>query len=381
MIEFCRELIRTPSPSGEEGKLAELIGSRMDDLGYDEVRTDEAGNLIGKISGTDPSLPRLTFTAHMDQVNVETPDSWDYEPFGGEVDDGFVHGRGASDTKGAIATQVYLPIILEEVERPYGDIFVALAVLEETGGLGTNHMLGHFETDYAVMGEGTGNELRIGNRGRVLLRVALEGKSMHSSSAGPEDVLHYDAAELLLNVKDLPMSTGKLGTSSVAPTIYRCDNSGSNVTPGCCEILLDWRTVESETPEDVMAKLSKLLPENCEAHIDPLEQRAYTGTWLQSSHRQSSFYIDPDEPLVSKVASGLEEEFEREVPVETWNFTTDCGMFAEAGTKIIGFSPCEEKYAHTSSDRVSLELMEEAIAGYRRIIEVVADLEKRLSGN
>jgi len=374
MVQFCQELIRTPSPSGQEGELAKLIKKEMEELGYDEVRTDEAGNLIGKINGRDKSAPSLAFTAHMDQVAVNSPESWNYKPFGGEIDDGFVHGRGASDTKGAIATQVYVPKILDRVEGHHGDVYVALSVLEETGGLGTNHLLKNFRADYAVMGEGTGNEIRIGNRGRVLVRLSFQGNSMHSSSAGPDDIIHYDVAELLLKIRDISMKKGKLGSSSVAPTIYDCDNQGSNITPSSCEVLLDWRTVETENSEDVMERISELIPENCQVHLDPLEQKTYTGTTLKSSHRQTSFYIDPADPFVEKVTSGLERQYNRDIPVTTWDFTTDCGMFIEAGTKIIGFSPCEEKFAHTSRDRVSIDLMEEAMEGYSRIIETVSDL-------
>jgi len=187
MIHFCQKLIRSPSLSGEEEDVANLIKDEMEKLDYDEVRTDKAGNVIGKIGGSDESIPSLTFTAHMDQVDVSSAENWDYDPFGGEVAEGFVHGRGASDTKGAIATQVYLPTILDEVPGSHGDIYVAFAVLEECGGLGSKYLMKSLDTDYAIMGEGTGNEIRIGNRGRVLSRVTFRGTSMHSSSAKPEE--------------------------------------------------------------------------------------------------------------------------------------------------------------------------------------------------
>jgi putative selenium metabolism hydrolase len=375
MIHFCQKLIRTPSLSGEEEDVANLIKNEMKELDYDEVRTDKAGNVIGKIDGSDEPAPSLTFTAHMDQVDVSSAENWDYDPFGGKVAEGFVHGRGASDTKGAIATQVYLPAILDEVPGSHGDIYVAFAVLEECGGLGSKYLMKSLDTDYAIMGEGTGNEIRIGNRGRVLSRVTFRGTSMHSSSAGPEDVIHYNIAEFLLALRDLTMERGKLGKSSVAPTNYRCDNPGDNVTPSRCEISVDWRRVETETQEAVREKLAKIIPGSGELTIDPLEEVAYTGTRITSPGRQAPFYVSPDDPFVREVVSALEDEYEREVPVSTWDFTTDCGYFVEAGTTIIGFSPCEEKYAHTSRDRVSIELMEESMDGYVRIIEAVSDLE------
>ncbi|MFW6049226.1 MAG: M20/M25/M40 family metallo-hydrolase, partial [Candidatus Bipolaricaulota bacterium] len=190
MIEFCQELVRTPSPSGNEGAVAALIRKEMQELNYDDVWVDEAGNVIGRIAGKDKSAPSLALTAHMDQVDVSASEDWAHDPFGGEIDGGYLHGRGASDTKGAIAAQVYVASVLREMVLPHGDVYVAQVVLEETGGLGTEYMLSHFDTDYAVMGEGTGNELRIGNRGRVLVRMTFKGESMHSSAAPPEDVLH-----------------------------------------------------------------------------------------------------------------------------------------------------------------------------------------------
>ncbi len=374
MIEFCQELIRVPSLSGDEEDVASLIKDEMSKLGYDEVWADDAGNVIGKLAGNDKSAPSLTFTAHMDQVDVSPSEDWEHDLFGGEIDGGYIHGRGASDTKGAIATQVYVTSALNELTRPHGDVYVAAVVLEETGGLGTKYLLSHFETDYAVMGEGTKNELRIGNRGRVLVRVNFQGESMHSSAAPPEDVLHYDVMKFLERLKGLKMASGELGSSHVVPTLCKCDNPGSNVTPGEIELSVDWRTVETEASDEVLERIIELLPQNAAAHIDPMERGTYTGIKLSSPDRQSSYYISPDNQFVREVRESLQERYGRDVPVSTWDFTTDCGYFADAGIPIVGFSPCEEKYAHTQEDRVSISLMEEAVDGYGAIIESVPEL-------
>ncbi|MFL5541394.1 MAG: YgeY family selenium metabolism-linked hydrolase, partial [Longimicrobiaceae bacterium] len=78
-IGFAADLIRIPSLSGEEGAVAERIAVELRALGFDEVRFDHAGNVIGRVAGTGASLP-LMLSSHMDVVEAGDPGSWEHDP-------------------------------------------------------------------------------------------------------------------------------------------------------------------------------------------------------------------------------------------------------------------------------------------------------------
>ena len=100
-VELCQELIRCPSNSGQEGQAATVLQNWFAKLGYDEIATDKYGNVIGIINGKHPG-PCVLLDGHIDTVPVNESE-WTVPPFGGEIRDGRIFGRGASDMKGAVA--------------------------------------------------------------------------------------------------------------------------------------------------------------------------------------------------------------------------------------------------------------------------------------
>lgn len=374
MLAFCQQLIRTPSPTGREEALADLIASEMERLGYDEVSRDDAGNVIGTIRATDAALPSILFTAHMDHVSPGDLTRWEHDPYGGERDDTWIHGRGASDTKGAIATQVYLPAALGAGRR-HGNLYVAQVVGEEVGGLGSRVLLQHLRPHYAIMGEATGNELRNGNRGRILVRARFEGDSVHASVARRDQIAHYRAAAFLRALSELPTGEGLMGGFTAVPTRGASDLPDDNVTPNAFELSVDCRIVPGERPEDVLSRLEALLPdERSRVWIPPFDLSTYTGRRYRLDYPQPPYWIAPDHPFVLAVRGALSALWGRHVPVQPWGFTTDCGLFTKVGVPILGFSPCEEQYTHTPRDRVSIELMIEAWRAYPAIIDAISSL-------
>jgi len=129
LIGICQELVRRPSVSGEEDKVAKFIKKTMEELGYDEAWIDEYGNVIGKIEGKEKGKS-LVFEGHMDTVPVTNPEDWKYDPFGAEIENGKIYGRGTSDMKGALSAMVYGASLIPK-EKIKGDIYVVGVVMEE----------------------------------------------------------------------------------------------------------------------------------------------------------------------------------------------------------------------------------------------------------
>ena len=101
LIELCQELIRNPSVSGKEEKVAKAMKKAMlEEFGFDDVQIDKYGNVIGRIKGNKPGKSIL-FDGHIDTVPVNDESVWKYDPFKADIVEGKIYGRGASDMKGA----------------------------------------------------------------------------------------------------------------------------------------------------------------------------------------------------------------------------------------------------------------------------------------
>ena len=112
VTRFLQELIRIPSLSGGEQLVVQRIGEEMQRVGFDQVRVDGLGNVIGRL-GSGRRI--LAMDAHIDTVDVGNPDNWKTDPFAAVEKNGVVYGRGACDMKGAMAALVYGAKLIKEL--------------------------------------------------------------------------------------------------------------------------------------------------------------------------------------------------------------------------------------------------------------------------
>ena len=110
IVKTAQELIRINSQSTQEAQLAQYTKDKMRALGYDEILTDRWGNVFGVMHGTGGGSS-VTLNCHLDVVYESDHSKWKYPPFSGEIAGGKIWGRGASDTKGTFAIQLYIPVM------------------------------------------------------------------------------------------------------------------------------------------------------------------------------------------------------------------------------------------------------------------------------
>jgi succinyl-diaminopimelate desuccinylase len=367
---FCQELVRMPSLTGEEGRVAEFVLETMEALGYDEALIDSAGNVIGHIRGGSGRSTLLH--AHLDVVDPGEPRRWTDGPYSGVLRDGYIWGRGASDDKGCVAAQVFAAALLKEAGlTPAGDVYVAAVVGEEIGGLGSRYLAGSFHPDLAIIGEPSSNTLRRGHRGRCEFIVTLRGRSAHASVPAQAINPHYDLARLLLALREIDMHYEPVtGGSTVAPTLLRSDQRSANVIPGELMLHLDWRNAPGESPEEAMARLQALLDdtlgEETTFSLDVRTDHAISYTGYEQDVRQAvaPFWMETDDPLLLAARDQLQQALTREVAVDVWQFYTDGGFLYGAGVPCIGFGPGDPRMAHVFDERLSVDELIEAVAGY-----------------
>jgi putative selenium metabolism hydrolase len=370
LIAFAQELIRTPSMPGHEKGVAALLHDRMSHLEYDEVWVDEAGSIIGHIVGGDG--PSLMFNGHMDHVDAGDPAQWPHPPFGGEIHDGQLWGRGAADMKGALAAMVYAGGLLKKLGvRPPGDLYVSGVVQEEVGGLGARHLVQTLPVDRVVVGEASDNHLQRGHRGRVQIDLRLEGRSAHASMPHLGVNPHFSLSRFLTGLRSIHMAADPdYGASTVTPTSIVSQPDSDNVIPSQLNLVLDWRNVPGEGTEEIVNKLETVLARNLEegcrgfVQVAAKELASYTGFRMAYDDDFPSFSTPVDHPWLSRARVVLAAVLGREVEVGTWRFATDGGHFAAAGAAVIGFGPGDDTLVHTVEERLPVEQFLESVVGY-----------------
>jgi len=381
-VDFLQRLIRTEGLPGNEGATAELMCAEMSGLGYTDVHMDDAGNALGKVPGRGEA-PAMMFATHLDHVDVGEHSAWPHPPFGGEIHDDKVWGRGAVDIKGPLACQVYgVARLLRQGVEPAGDIWVTAAVQEEVGGLGARHMATYVETPLVVIGEPSRCELRRGHRGRTELVVHCVGRSVHAS-VPHEGINALDpVARLIARINELDMRTDNdLGTSTCVPSLIRTDQTSANVVPGEVWLTCDWRNVPGESGEDARRTLQELadsaLAESrtalgidadaalpiLEVLITSVERASFTGMTMDYPADNPAYIVPADHPVFAAAKPALDAALGHDVPVGVWQFATDGGHFALAGMINLGFGPGNDLLAHTINESIAIAELEQGLAG------------------
>lgn len=385
IIRTASEMLQINSQSTDEGKFAQYVVDKMKDLGYDEVVVDPYGSVFGTIKGTGGGSS-VMLNCHLDVVDEGDPAKWKYPPYSGAIAEGKIWGRGASDTKGTFAIQIYAPIILKKAGLlPKGDIVVAGVISEEIAGFGAmmqardNYKL----TDYAIVGEATENDLAIGCRGRFCAVVTITGKSCHASiphvGKNPFDFL----GKFLTELKTVEMGEDELfGSSTMSVTNITSSEKGTNIIPNEVVVYIDYRQSSSDTEEIALAKIQEVIDrckvEGIEVDLKPLyfPLTTYTGFEGQGYQGEPPFSVSANEDYVQLCKKTLEEVIDRPINIKTWGFATDTGHYAAKGVKCIGYSPAEIEFCHTTMDNIDIEMMKEGIVGYLALAYALANEEK-----
>ncbi len=373
LIAFTQELVRQPSPAGEEEAVVKRVEAEMQALGFDRTWIDPNGTAVGIIEGAQPG-PTLLFDAHCDTVGIAPGVPWSHDPFGAEIKAGAIYGRGSADMKGALAAILYAAASVERA-RLAGQVVVSASVLEEVfegGALQT--VMEEIKPDFVVIGEATGLDLNRGGRGRAEIQLETIGQPSHSSAPHQGRNAVLEMMTVIRAVEGLSLPTDPLlGPAIMALTDIISDPyPGYSVIPSRCRVTYDRRLLPGETPEAVLNSLSEL-PElagiDLRAGIAEADHSTYTGRSLHATKFFPAWILPETEPFVQTAlqglrAAGLEPQF------GAYRFCTNAAYSAGvAGVPTIGFGPATEADAHVIDEHLEIESLIAAAAGYRGIIE------------
>jgi putative selenium metabolism hydrolase len=252
LIDFTCALVRLRSVLGDEKLVADHVSREMRRLLFDHVEIDDTGNAVGLIRGLHDG-PTILLDAHMDTVDVVPEDAWSHDPFGGEVADGRIWGRGSSDMKGALAAMVYAAARLERA-RVAGTVVVSASVGEESvEGAALREVMERHEPDFVVIGEASGLDLVRAGRGRAEFVIETAGKPAHASNPDQGVNAVHKMAAVIAEIEKIPMPDNPfVGRGVMCLTdIVSVPYPAHSVVPSGCRVTYERRLLPGEERDGV----------------------------------------------------------------------------------------------------------------------------------
>lgn len=382
LVDLCSGLIRikNQSPLDPQEPGIDFVRAYLAQHGIDSERLVAAAGeeypVVYARMGSDEGF-HVVLNGHVDVVPAGNPDGWDFDPFGGEVRDGKILGRGASDMKCGLAVLLFSMGVLSDAGADLkGDIRLHMVCDEEIAGSGT---LWFCENGYAngadavIVGEPTGHDtIEIGQKGILHLTLTAHGTPGHGSTGNYKgDNAITKLARVLVNVDDLtavpghylPSQERALANSrtiaertidhpKVANVIDHCSaNVGViqgggkiNQVPDLASAQIDIRMPYGCRHEDVVAAVDALLAKSGVSGVEAGYE------WISEGN-----YTDDDSVLVTSVKKNIEDVWGEEcLPAYQWA-SSDAAHYRALGCPTIQFGPANNAGIHGYNEDVDVE--------------------------
>ena len=339
-VQLLKKLIATPSVSRNEKDAADIMEQTIRSYGFEPQR--EANNLWIIDPHYDESRPTLLLNAHIDTVKPVA--SWSRDPFSPDVEDGVLYGLGSNDCGGGLCSLLQIFRMLTEKPQSYNLVYLASAEEEVSGKDGITRalpLLPHI--DLAIVGEPTGMNPAVAEKGLMVLDVIAHGKSGHAARNEGVNAI-YEALDDIRWIRDYKFEKVSefLGPTKMTLTVV---NAGTqhNVIPDKCTMLVDIRTNEFYDNEEVYEFIRQHLKSEVKAH----------------SFRLKSSRIDPEHPLIRKcVAMGMK-------PFGSPTLSDQALMHFPS----FKLGPGESSRSHSANEFIRISEIRDAIAKYETLLD------------
>lgn len=340
-VSLLSHLIATPSVSRDERRAADIMEEELTRCGFTPQR--EANNVWAIGSCQREDRPTLLLNAHIDTVKPVA--SYTRNPYEPSLEDGTLYGLGSNDCGGGLVSLLQVFRELSASERcPYNLVYLASAEEEVSGMDGISRALPLLpHVDVAIVGEPTGMQPAVAEKGLMVVDITVHGKSGHAARNEGVNAI-YEALDDLCWIRShrFDRVSRFLGPTKMQATVV---NAGTqhNVVPDECKIVVDVRTNELYTNEEVFDIISSHCKSECRAR----------------SFRLHSSRIDLNHPLVERcVALGLQ-------PFGSPTLS-DQALMPFASLKL---GPGQSARSHSADEYIKVSEIEHAIGLYLRLLE------------
>jgi acetylornithine deacetylase/succinyl-diaminopimelate desuccinylase-like protein len=357
---LLQALVRIPSvnPHGTPGidrpgeqACAEFVADFLRDCGAEaELREVAPGrpNVLGKFPSDAPGKKRVILAPHLDTVSVS---GMVIDPFGGELRDGKIWGRGATDTKGTMAAMLWsLRELRDRIPSLGHEIWFAGLMGEEAGQEGARAFVKQERADFALIGEPTARDIVYTHKGAYWLNLRTTGHAVHASAPDLGENAIYKMADVLRCIRDeiaprlAAQSHPVLGSPTISAGTIR-GGTKTNIVPDSCVLEVDTRTIPGQDPSEIAEALRKASP--------GLEMSVWESAPLNT---------DPAHPLIQLLLKNGSR-----LTGAPW--FCDAAVFAEAGIPAVAAGPGFIAQAHTNDEWISVAELELGVQFYRGFLE------------
>lgn len=343
-ITLLKRLIATPSLSRQEDATAAILA--------EEIGGERHFNNVWAFARPfDPAKPTLMLNSHHD--TVKPSGAYTRNPFEPSEEDGKIYGLGSNDAGASLVGLIETWRHFKDKELPFNLLLVLTAEEEVTGEKGMRAMVQFMQEHgimprWAIIGEPTGMDAAIGERGLVVLDCIATARGGHAARTEGENAL-YKAIEdinLLRNIK-FPKESPTLGSIKVTVTQIEAGRQ-HNVLPEECRFVVDVRTTDALTNEET---------------VEYIQSRTQSKVTPRSTRIRASV-IRPEHPLVQAAVKAGSKTFISPT-------TSDQSVLPMVDTLKIGIGPSER--SHTGDEYVLIKEIDEGIQHYIQIINNFAD--------
>lgn len=363
-VAFTRKLISldTVNPPGNEAVAAELTGQLLSKHGFVVNYIHYGNNRLHLIAekGCREDKPAIVFTGHFDTVPIGAQ-KWSFDPFGGEIVDGRLYGRGSSDMKSGISAMCFAAIQAFRAGTPPAGVRFVLTAGEETGCQGAVHIVDNYDkmgkACGIVVGEPTANVPAIGHKGGLYLKVSAWGKTAHSSMPHLGDNAIYKAARAVLKAAEFNFDSPEdqlLGFSTL--NVGRMHGGiNLNSVPDYAEFTIDARTTTQVDHQWLLERLRQEVGDEVEFEI-------LVDLPAVASEEKSDFVKTVYDACGVRAGSG---GYPRSLP-----YLTDGAVLQPAygGVPTVILGPGQPEQAHQTDEYCYTENIEKAVDIYKQII-------------
>ena len=358
-------LVRVPSvnPGMSELGMVEEIERQLEGTGCELTRVESMPgrpSLAAVLKGSGDG-PRLVLNGHMDTVAIDDASQWSVDPFGGEIKDGAVWGRGAVDMKGGLASQIACAKVLARMrDELQGSLVLHFAAGEECGEPGTLSLIeAGFVGDWGITTEPTGLDIATAERGTGWFDIRLSGHSTHAATpqAGANPIVAVE--DVLARVRryndDIAARTHPLLGGPICTVTMLSAGAQHNAVPDSCVLTVDRRLIPGETHEDVHGELATLVSDAVAGH------RGISGEVTPVHHRFEAAEVPSESPFIEVVKRVVGEVTGTPARIVGTPYGSDVrNLVNDARMEAITFGAGDVALCHCADERQSLDALHQA---------------------